>query len=659
MTHVRLALALGLASLLAASPAATQGPASPDLASCRESAAEGVRRAESQDWAGALAALGQAVSADSLCVTPGGALAGDWLGRVQLQAGDVEGALVTWERALSAADGKPVPGREELVGRYLDAMLATGQAGTPAAARAFERLLLPTRTPPVGDSPYWRSLSQVASVVPDSVSARAFAGGDWRRGVASGGDRALGGWWLSQDPFPATRANERVAEHLLRVAEALASYPEPGRPEGYDDRGRLFVRFGAPTVARQLTFNATDLLTGMGRASVGVSRSSFPDNEVWTYGAIDETMIYVLIGQNGVYRLGQTEDLLPSTLRNVTGRGRRELARARVALLAMRYIYRELATTSIEYGNAWGETDSILEGTASPFGNPGSAALTIQRDLSVREAERGRERARREPPSTSGVVAQTPPVVYGADVARFLGPDGGTRLDLVWQLRDGPYPPLVSGGVLAGSVVERPGTFEQSVAAPVSQALTPAQVEGADYVPPVLAAVACGSGPCVPAVQLGLFAVDAEGRPVERIGTSVWRLPPQVPLRSSGFEMSDLRPMDAARNEPFVGESVPVGLPLSLYFEAYGFEGGADRSRVYIEYEVVRRQLGNLLRRTREVPSTGDLRLLIDGDRTQQYVILDTSDWAGADEVEVRVLTRDERTGEVVERSRTFRVGPG
>jgi hypothetical protein len=39
------------------------------------------------------------------------------------------------------------------------------------------------------------------------------------------GGHQLAAWWLSQDPLPATRKNERVIEHLRRAALARTQYP--------------------------------------------------------------------------------------------------------------------------------------------------------------------------------------------------------------------------------------------------------------------------------------------------------------------------------------------------------------------------------------------------------------------------------------------------
>lgn len=643
---MRLAVALTLVVLLS--------PISAAQRTCQALAAEGVNKVEAEDWRGAIASLSAAAATDSLCVTPDGELVGDRLARLQVSLGDVPGALLTWERTLQAGAGGGVPGREAMVGEYLDTLIRLGYVVGSNATTAFEQLLLPTRSRPPDDSPYWRLLAQMASVLPDDLTAESFAAGDWRRGIVDG--QSLEAWWLSEDPFPATLPNERIEEHLLRVSEALIKYPDPRSAEGYDDRGRLFVRFGAPQVARRLGFDTSGLVFGLSRLNVGISRQSFPDNEIWTYGSIDAAMIYVLIAQNDVYQIRQTEDLLPSSLRNVTGPGERQQALRQAALLAMRYIYGELATTSIEYGNAWGDTAEVLERTSSPFRNTNTSVLAIQRGVSVREAELARKRELNEPPSVSQVATQTPAIAYESDAARFLNGDGQTRLDLVWGIRTGLYADLTGPAVLTASVVEQPGTPQQTVSTVVTQSLALGQADIADYASPASASVVCGVGSCAPAVQLSLFAADVEGQPVERLGTSVWRVVGREPLRPDGLEMSDIRPFNPVQNEPLLASSVVPGSPISVYFEAYGLENSGGSSQIAIEYEVIRRRQGSLLRRTQETPTSGDLLLVNRGATTEQYLILRTADWEGADEVDVRITVRDVRTGEAVERERTFRV---
>lgn len=57
----------------------------------------------------------------------------------------------------------------------------------------------------------------------------------------------LKSFWLYRDPTPLTPANERLLEHLRRIAYARKNF-RGEEPEGkYDDRGRVYIKYGAPT----------------------------------------------------------------------------------------------------------------------------------------------------------------------------------------------------------------------------------------------------------------------------------------------------------------------------------------------------------------------------------------------------------------------------
>lgn len=51
-------------------------------------------------------------------------------------------------------------------------------------------------------------------------------------------------FWKNQDPTPTTDRNERLEEHLRRVAYADQTFSS--HRERWDDRGRIYVRFGEP-----------------------------------------------------------------------------------------------------------------------------------------------------------------------------------------------------------------------------------------------------------------------------------------------------------------------------------------------------------------------------------------------------------------------------
>ncbi len=61
-------------------------------------------------------------------------------------------------------------------------------------------------------------------------------------------------FWRLNDPTPATRKNERKAEHEERVETARAMYPKEGFP-GWDHRGETLIRFGKPDVIADIPGN--------------------------------------------------------------------------------------------------------------------------------------------------------------------------------------------------------------------------------------------------------------------------------------------------------------------------------------------------------------------------------------------------------------------
>lgn len=55
------------------------------------------------------------------------------------------------------------------------------------------------------------------------------------------------GFWVQEDPTPAGISNERLIEHWIRIAEAKQRYTKNSNTVfGTDDRGVLYVRYGAP-----------------------------------------------------------------------------------------------------------------------------------------------------------------------------------------------------------------------------------------------------------------------------------------------------------------------------------------------------------------------------------------------------------------------------
>ena len=579
------------------------------------------------------------------------------LGRQYLTRGDTLQALDVWSMGLELidpADGGP---RHALVGDYLATVGAVDQDRWPRPLVAAEDLFYPSTEAVAEGSSYAQALAQLDAVIPDSVRDHTFVRGDWRRGVTPSASDALAEWWIGEDPFPATDVNERWIEHVVRVGTALQRYPEAEQATGYGVRGDLFVRFGAPRFIVPISFEEPSLLFAMSRENVGLSLQSFPTGEVWLYQDLDATMWYLLKLENGVYRRARTSEMLPQSLRNTYGNDPRKAQLRQIALLAMRHLYDKLATISMDHGRAWGDVSSAINGTDSPFTNPG-VPTRIQRDVNVSEVEIEHRREREEPPSETLLLRDTPPAPYIGSVSRFPTEDGGTRLELTWQLQAESIITNRPNHVLVGSVVTNPSARTRETVARVSQSLSGAELRSGLSVPTATESVPCDREGCPVAVQLDLFATSLENQQEgELIGVSVWDVPAQSLLPSSGLVISDLQPVDPLTREPIARSELIPGTPLSLYFETRGFQGGRlGRSRVSVEYEVTRRRRDAFLSRTVGTPTTDELKLFIRGTSTEQYLILETTDWVEADEAIVLVRVRDEQTGQVVERTRSFGV---
>ena len=66
-------------------------------------------------------------------------------------------------------------------------------------------------------------------------------------------------WWRRRDPLPATTSNERIEEHLTRVAFASHKYRRDDDVRGFDDRGEIYIRLGKPSRSKTITLRTAAL----------------------------------------------------------------------------------------------------------------------------------------------------------------------------------------------------------------------------------------------------------------------------------------------------------------------------------------------------------------------------------------------------------------
>lgn len=436
----------------------------------------GLRAWSRRDTSQALRNLRQAFEADPTQTLRGGPSVGYWLGHVLMVKGSRHMAIKTWKKTLDAGTDTT---RTSLVlaDAFLRALRDHEILGLRSvAADAYKSILARTGAAlsPTADSIVAVHVAQLSTLLSNdslniyqgSPSGRA----DADRKLRSDAGRLLLKWWRSQDPLPATKRNERLTEHLRRVNYARRQFGCSGtacQPEGWDERGTVYVRFGPPTRRESIRYNRADFNLDVFRSGVSVSRHDFPENELWTYNHIDRSGRYVFVKEGAAFRIGRTNDLLPRTLRRgISGRTDRSLNRAYSSLAALRHIYEKLALHHGDYaqrysevqnyfswqqeqgrlvkmgalpksrvrtvGSGPGQTRSVGPGPG-PAGNfPNEFVTSRLRESEMEDRRSARERDREMPTAFSNVGSNENPLPVAVRTSRFLTASGSTKVQIAW-----------------------------------------------------------------------------------------------------------------------------------------------------------------------------------------------------------------------------------
>ena len=556
-------------------------------------------------------------------------------------------------RALDAADRLDV----RLAARYLrDLTPRTLPDQRPLAVRTYRRLL--ARIGPT-DSTALRAvfryeMAQLAPLLPDDVIAAAVNGdpasepSTWTFRPQAG--TALTRWWRAQDALPSTSENERMEEHLARRVQAEASYACPDRPGGLDARGVASLRLGEPWKTNTLRFNDPDFFKEVFRFGVSVSGSDFPTTALWLYTHIDRDGYFLFAERpNGCYEITETNDLLPQHLKHDRGTTERGLNIAYSAMMAMRYIYRELSLYHPDFATRYNtveeyatvqEMRAAQAEVAQTFGRPELAkdpgerqfvvgAGATQRIITfnpmfgeqspsglvntvVQEAARADRAAaerRKEalPNERTSLRADVPSMPVAVRTTRFLTPTGQTRTEVAWGVRmqdlvaedeaKNPQASLVTvSAVRYDSTYRRTAQISRRVRIPAAT-----REDGRAVVSPPVSLPPSGDVMHV-ALQWDHYALQARGDAMtagDRRHVAVARADSLAPLRASGpLEMSDLRvlttpdttvdvPTQLAQAVPYPFGTIRGSTPLLLGVELYHLAFDADdRTRYTVTYEV-------------------------------------------------------------------------
>jgi len=484
-------------------------------------------------------------------------------------------------------------------------------------------------------------------------------------------------WWRRQDPYPATPYNERLREHLQRTIEAFERYSREDTPNRLDDRGRVYVRFGAPDRRRDLD---------MGKKG-----------EFWVY-ASHSAAEYVFVRDRGDgYKLAPPTDILPERLRRGFGPSTRGLRKAVKGLSMLEHVYEQLAHFRSRYGITFSDLSMYKEqvrqakdGLPTSFNvRPHTFAQQKIREIRHEEAEATRRRTETLPRTQSEAGDEFEDLPIAVRWIRSLTETDSTQVRLYWSVARASLQSSNDhtessrdrgrrGDLLSSSLVQFSPTYErQSVrtrhlftpenGGPTGGTLDPQQAQF------MLGKTSHA------ALQVDLSRASIEGRSESvrtqaklKVGTS--RADSLQPLSDdpSVLEMSDLEPV-LLRTDSTSVETAPVypfrevspPMPLALRFEIYHLSKDAKGHTQYgVEYEVFRKTdrgtFERFFRGDEQERTAVQSRVEGQKARTQEYVLLDPKNWTEdeAQTVRVTVEITDERTGERVSRAVEFDLPP-
>lgn len=659
-------------------------------------------------------------------VSPTHGAAAYWQGTVLARRGQPDRARRAWADGLDAfhASNRAPPTR--LLDAYLQALPdAEAIADLDRARRAYLTLLGRVRpgAPPSEQAVFRRHVAQVAPLLDDDTLARIIResrlsdASTWTFRAESGS--AMQAWWRRQDPHPSTAVNERLNEHLRRLARAQAAYACPSRVSRLDDRGHAYLRYGAPAKRHSVTYNDGKFYQEVVRFGVAVSPSDFPENELWTYPHIDPSAYYLFAKPRQCFVTAQANDLLPKHLRQRRGSSDRGLNIAYSALMAMRYIYHNLAmfhpdfsarfTDVAKYADWQTTRASVAEARAATGGgrqggrsvgggmgqerrvyaNPQMGIDPPNRFVSQmvrrarREDEAAAKRRKEVMPRQYSERSSPAPLPVAVRTARVLTPGGSTRVAVSWGLRpealDAAASDTSRGALIRFSGVRYDAAYRRQ--ADVAQQYVIENDAGRrdSVLQPQAVTIPGRAAPYHIALQWLQFDAYAPPEGIVDVGAfrreTTVRVDSVQPLRAEGrrLEMSDLQVRtlptpdappaaweDASAPYPF--DAITPTTPLLLHFELYHLTFGADdRTRYTIDYAVETKTDDGW----EDVPGAGagdavSTRATYGGAsrRTREFIALDLTalDLTPGRALRVAVRVTDETTGARAERAVTFTV---
>ncbi|MFB6278142.1 MAG: GWxTD domain-containing protein [Salinibacter sp.] len=525
-------------------------------------------------------------------------------------------------------------------------------------------------------------------LLPDSVRRAVAVRKGKRFHVREGGGKRLARWWRRQDPLIATPHNERVQEHLQRVAVALNRFSADNF-RGFDARGEVFIRYGAPFERIVIDFRDHPRLQRMIPEMQGLFARDLTENVVWYYRFHTDSH-YVFTKEDGAYQVGRTMDLLPLSVKHAPASGALE-QRTKFLALAMRWIYNKLHHVHPQFRTQLLRLDSNVSPRGQSLGQRPvwNVLQGAVRDMNRAEQEIAKRRETEMPSQRTQIRDDVPSLPIALRTARSLRDDGTTQTHIYWgMLPDILDPPETVRQRIENASFSSRSHLLRVMTVRQSRDYRREAGRGRRYL------VRLGEEGRLPAPKTyttqgdtGLYHIEfqVEDLIVQTENGSISRSGPVVrsathrfdSLRAlssdpSTLEMSDLTPLkvedvappfDSTQVHPYA--EFPIDRPLLLRFKIYHLSTDEQNRGRYTVHRRVERQthregIQRLLTSEERQQTTVTTQTRAQRSNVKESFLIPPDDWKNetTQQIQITIRVEDEVSGQSVRRTIDFNLVP-
>lgn len=629
-------------------------------------------------------------------------IVGYWFGHALLEVHTPRSALHAWHRTLRTLD-KESAAWTRTADAFVRATFETGttpyyEVATQTYLELLEQAGQTDAAPERVQTAVQQHVLETVFVLPDAMKSRIGLAPEQDVRLPSdltlneSAGEVLAAWWRKQDRNVASASNERLIEHLTRVAEARRAY----MPDGYiDARGGVYIRLGPPPITLDVTFADYPVMQReVIRSMNSITSFDFPPGIYWEYDELgtEAHFLFVESEEGDAYELGTVTDMIPRHIRsNFSGRSEKTYAYLR----SMEVALRQLSVYNPRYMGRYAEVENYIAylktGGGIDFATPGEQAVRVEQHNTIEDHRLKRIRREAVGVAQSDVDANYPALNVQMRWARFLEDDGTTRTEIYWTLPTNVLTPheaidadalntddmeIDPGAVPEASRVVASTRLEDRQHQAIRQATSQVEVSGAlsgEWLSGQTLTISVNETPFHLGVQwdqrLGGTAEEA-GNLLLRQSTARIDTLNQLSNDPSAVEMSDVKLVQAHSDSlaagidetalhPYPLQQARKNTPLGIYFEVYHLMlNENDQARYTIDLNADRVQprqgIARWMRSDEEQQTTTTITNETTGRRVNELFLLDIAAWEDiADEEEVTLTVRvtDNVSGQSVERN--------